>query len=249
MDVTTGTPTTEPEPIAPATDRPGSDAPSAVADPAPAVSGPTRAASELPPTEPETEPGTTPRVVLGPGAPDRSSTLPFDELYALHFHPLVRLATAISGSVAVAEDVVQDAFAKLYVRRDRVDRPLAYLRRSVVNGCVSRFRRHRREDLVAAPAETTGVEHPTEADPAESDRLDLARRVSGLSPRQRAVVVLRIQHSLPEAEVAELLGCRPGTVGSLLHRALGALRIDLERSVSAERAPHSPTSDHQEGQT
>lgn len=40
-------------------------------------------------------------------------------------------------------------------------------------------------------------------------------------------MVLRINWQLSEAEVAEMLMCRPGTVGSLLHRALANLRIDL----------------------
>lgn len=148
----------------------------------------------------------------------------FEQVYATEFVQLVRTATAITGSTAAAEDIVQDAFAKLYLRFGRVEQPVAYLRRSVVNGCVSRFRKHRREDLVDAP--TDRFDAGTAGDP--SDRLDLAERLARLNPRQRAVVVLRIQHGLPEAEVAELLGCRPGTVGSLLHRALAALRIQLE---------------------
>lgn len=148
----------------------------------------------------------------------------FEQVYATEFVQLVRTATAITGSTAAAEDIVQDAFAKLYLRFGRVEQPVAYLRRSVVNGCVSRFRKHRREDLVDGTDDRTDASH----DSTSADRLDLAERLARLNPRQRAVVVLRIQHGLPEAEVAELLSCRPGTVGSLLHRALAALRIQLE---------------------
>jgi RNA polymerase sigma-70 factor (sigma-E family) len=146
----------------------------------------------------------------------------FRDVYETHFGDLVRLATMITGSPAAAEDIVQDAFAKLYLRFDRVDHPGAYLRRSVLNGCTSRFRKHRRERLVD--------EHDDAADGGAepSERLDLERRLAGLPARQRAVVVLRIHLGIPEAEVAEVLGCRPGTVGSLLHRALTALRIDLQ---------------------
>jgi RNA polymerase sigma-70 factor (sigma-E family) len=156
--------------------------------------------------------------------PDPPAVDTFEHAYHRHFADLVRLATMITGSTAAAEDVVQDAFAKLYLRFDRVEHPGAYLRRSVLNGCTSRFRRHRRERLVD--------EHPDEPDevPEPSDRMDLARRLDALPPRQRAVVVLRVHVGLPEAEVAEVLGCRPGTVGSLLHRALAALRIDLQRT-------------------
>ncbi|MFN8052533.1 MAG: sigma-70 family RNA polymerase sigma factor [Acidimicrobiales bacterium] len=148
----------------------------------------------------------------------------FEQVYDDEFPSLVRMATAITGSVPVAEDVVQDAFANLYLRFARVEQPTAYLRRSVVNGCTSRFRRHSREDLGARPDDRTD----TTQESASTDRIDLAARLATLTPRQRAVVVLRIQHGLPESEVADLLGCRPGTVGSLLHRALTALRIEME---------------------
>jgi RNA polymerase sigma-70 factor (sigma-E family) len=146
----------------------------------------------------------------------------FEELYEGQFGELVRLAAMISGSTAVAEDVVQDAFARLYVRFDTVDHPAAYLRRSVLNGCVSRFRKHRRERLV-----DQHDDGPNE-DTAPDERVDLDRRLAQLPDRQRAVVVLRIHQGLPELEVAEILGCRPGTVSSLLHRGLASLRIDLD---------------------
>jgi RNA polymerase sigma factor (sigma-70 family) len=148
----------------------------------------------------------------------------FEAVYTDEFGDLVRLAAAVTGSAAVAEDVVQDAFAHLYGRFGAVDEPRAYVRRSVVNGCVSRFRKHRREDLVAVHGEGPAMAGGVDA----SDRLDLEARLDALTARQRAVVVLRIQYGLPESEVAGLLGCRPGTVGSLLHRALAALRIQME---------------------
>jgi RNA polymerase sigma-70 factor (sigma-E family) len=159
-------------------------------------------------------------VPTGVAATSSVTQATFDDVYRAEFGDLVRLAASITGSAAVAEDVVQDAFAKLYVRFGRIERPAAYLRRSVVNGCVGRFRRHRREDLVADHRDSAAAsDEPTE-------RLELARRLAALPARQRAVVVLRVQHGHSEAEVAEILGCRSGTVGSLLHRALAALRID-----------------------
>ena len=174
-------------------------------------------AVQLPPVEPP-PPETTPPTAVADAPPIHT----FEQTYHRHFADLVRLATMVTGSAAAAEDVVQDAFAKLYLRFDRVEHPGAYLRRSVLNGCTSRFRKHRREHLVDEHADTPDVA----GEP--SDRLDLARRLDQLPPRQRAVVVLRVHLGIPEAEVAEVLGCRPGTVGSLLHRALATLRIDLQ---------------------
>jgi RNA polymerase sigma-70 factor (sigma-E family) len=165
---------------------------------------------------------------ITPAEPDHDaasmSVDTFEQTYHRHFADLVRLATMVTGSTAAAEDVVQDAFAKLYLRFDRVDHPGAYLRRSVLNGCVSRFRKHRRERLVDEHADSS------DGGSDASERMDLARRLERLPARQRAVVVLRVHLGIPEAEVAEVLGCRPGTVGSLLHRALTALRIDLQHT-------------------
>ncbi|HET7489614.1 MAG TPA: sigma-70 family RNA polymerase sigma factor [Acidimicrobiales bacterium] len=53
--------------------------------------------------------------------------------------------------------------------------------------------------------------------------------LAGLSARHRAALVLKFYADLPEAEIAEALGCRPGTVKSLLHRGLAALKEKIER--------------------
>jgi len=161
-------------------------------------------------------PDVPPRIVA------ESTAQTFEELYEVQFGDLVKLAGMVSGSAAVAEDVVQDAFARLYVRFDSVENPIPYLRQSVLNGCVSRFRKHRRERLVD--------EHDDGPDGGAepSERVDLDRRLARLPHRQRAVVVLRVHLGLPEGEVAAILGCRPGTVSSLLHRGLASLRIDLD---------------------
>lgn len=48
--------------------------------------------------------------------------------------------------------------------------------------------------------------------------------IAALPDRQRAAIVLRFWHDSSEAEIAAALGCRPGTVGSLIHRALAEVR-------------------------
>ena len=52
--------------------------------------------------------------------------------------------------------------------------------------------------------------------------------LDALPARQRAAIVLRYWDDLDEREIAEVLGCRPGTVGSLLHRAVARLREVIE---------------------
>ncbi len=146
----------------------------------------------------------------------------FADIYAREHDRLVRLAALVLGSTAVAEDVVQDAFAKLYGRLDRVDTPAAWLRTVVVNGC----RNERRRWAVArrhAPLLAVDV---IERDAPTHELIDSLR---ALSTRQRTVVVLRFYEDLPEAEIARLLGIRVGTVKSSLHRALARLREEVEQ--------------------
>jgi RNA polymerase sigma factor (sigma-70 family) len=97
------------------------------------------------------------------------------------------------------------------------------LRRAVVNACWSWHRRDRRERALlrraaAGAGEATGLE--------ADEMLDA---VDALPFRQRAVVVLRYYHDLPERDIAAALGCRPGTVKSLASRALNTLRTVIER--------------------
>lgn len=141
----------------------------------------------------------------------------FDDLYATQFLPMVRLATLMSGRVEVARDVVQDAFVGLHVRWAHVGQPAAYLRRSVVNGCRSVARWERRRSG-----------RPVDDEPwADADTLELLDVLSTLPHRQRAALVLRYYEGRTEAEIAELLGCRPGSVGPLITRGIQALRTQL----------------------
>src|SRR4051812_40672631 len=134
---------------------------------------------------------------------------------------MVRLAVLLVGSREQAEEIVQDAFAQLFERWDRIDRPGAYLRTCVVNGC-RRAHRRRRQDTRLAASEL----RPTAADLGADH---LADALAALPPRRRAAVVLRYYDDRSESEIAEALGVRPGTVKSLLHRGLAELRQAVER--------------------
>jgi RNA polymerase sigma factor (sigma-70 family) len=127
----------------------------------------------------------------------------------------------LTGSKDVAEDVVQDAFVKLYPCFDTVAQPSSYLYRSVVNGC---WTRHRHRRVVER------LRHLTTHREVALDEVDETRSaLKLLPPRQRAVVVLRYYADLPLADIAEVLGVSTGTVKSTLHHAHAALRevVDL----------------------
>lgn len=143
----------------------------------------------------------------------------FDDLYASQWLPMVRFASLTTGSFALAEEIVQDAFVELHRRWDRVERPHAYLRCAVSHRCTSWVRRQRLERR--SPPDAPG-NHTDES------LLEMLDALKVLSPRQRAAVVLRYHEGLSEAEIAGALSCRPGTVKSLLARALDRLRKELE---------------------
>jgi RNA polymerase sigma-70 factor (sigma-E family) len=139
-------------------------------------------------------------------------------LYRSRYGDMVRLAFLLTGSSAEAEEIVQEAFVRVRNRIDRVANPSAYLRAAVVNGCRNRYRRILVERRHQSPPEGAVV------DPVD----ELSDALATLAPRQRAVIVLRFYAGLTEAEIAQVLGCRPGTVKSLCHRGLAELRRVIE---------------------
>ena len=150
-------------------------------------------------------------------------TVSLDELYRTHYAPMVRLAHLITGSNEAAEDVVQEAFVRLHRSRsmDRAENPGAYLRTVVVNRCRS-WQRHQVLERSRMP-----VGAPAASIPAEVDETLAA--LARLRPRQRTALVLRFYADLSEADIAAALGCRPGTVKSLISRGLAALKETIER--------------------
>lgn len=151
------------------------------------------------------------------------------ELYRRHAPDAVRLAYLLSGDRGLAEDLVQDAFVRLYGRFQDLRNPDAfswYLRRTVVNLVRSHFRHvkveraHARRELQARPV-------GGRAGPDVEARDELWQALGRLPERQRAALVLRFYEDLSEAQVADLLACPVGTVKSLVSRGLQRLRAEM----------------------
>jgi RNA polymerase sigma-70 factor (sigma-E family) len=146
----------------------------------------------------------------------------FGEYFAARGPALRRTAWLIVRDWHLAEDVLQGAFAKLYVAwgRIREDSRDAYARRVVVNEALSMLRRAKPEDptdrLPDRPAHTL-----------DAPALDLDRALDLLPGRHRAVVALRFVDDLSVAEVARVLEVAEGTVKSQTARALDTLRQHL----------------------
>lgn len=153
---------------------------------------------------------------------DARSEQEFTEFVDARSWALLRVAQLLTNDPHRAEDLVQTALTKLAARWHRVDEPEAYVRRIIYHEQVGWWRRRARirEDPSAEMADRPVTDGSIQVD----RRVDLAAALRKLAPRQRAVLVLRYFEDLPEAEVAEILGCSPGTVGSQAHRALARLR-------------------------
>jgi RNA polymerase sigma-70 factor (sigma-E family) len=167
---------------------------------------------------------------------------------AVHEHPvvalyvadrarLVRTATLLLGDREAAEDVVQEAFVRL--DRRAADLPdvrsrQAYVRQIVVNLSRSALRRrvvalkHLPRPSVPAPAADGEALASLEHD-------EVVRALRRLSTRQRQALVLRFYEDLSEAEVAEAMGCKVGTVKATLSQAKQALArlLELDRRDEA----------------
>lgn len=138
---------------------------------------------------------------------------------------LLRAAVLLTGDHGRAEDLVQDALARAFLRWDCIasEDPMAYVRRSMLNGYVDWWRRRPwHEQPVAVLPEHPGQSIDATESHATTDAL--LRALDGLTRRERAVVVLRYFDDLSESQIAEALSIAPGTVKSACSRALAKLR-------------------------
>ncbi len=137
----------------------------------------------------------------------------------------LRLAVLLTGDWHAAEDLVQASLVKLYQAWPRLDTaadPDAYLRRIVVNTHRSWWRaRWRREKPVAGLPDGACAQDMADT---HATGIMVRQALAQLPRQQRAVLVLRYFEDLPEAEIAAVLGCSPGSVKTHAHRGLRALR-------------------------
>jgi RNA polymerase sigma-70 factor (sigma-E family) len=144
--------------------------------------------------------------------------------YAAVSGRLAGALTVMAGGRAEAEDAVQDAFAALLPRWDRVrayDDPEAWVRQVAVRRLLNRQRHLKRRERILRSLRTAPAAEPS------GDRLDLEAALRALPDAQRAVVVLHHVFDLPVEAIARELGVPTGTVKSRLSRARAALAADL----------------------
>ena len=170
------------------------------------------------------------------------------ELYERHRGRVVTVAYRVLGSWAAAEDVAQEVFLHLArgargFRGDASFRSWVY--RITVNRAIDAHRREARRPTVRFPDQPAAQdlligavgEDDGEApvDPLQDGEVaqDVQRAIMGLSPKLRAVAVLRYVEGLTYEELAEVLDCSMGTVKSRLNRAHGSLARALGHRFKA----------------
>jgi RNA polymerase sigma-70 factor (sigma-E family) len=149
------------------------------------------------------------------------------DLYLLHYRSLVRLAALLLDDVGASEEVVQEAYIRVYERLQQVNDPLPYLRRTVVNLSRSALR-HRQVVRRHAPLPLPDAPGADEGAYDAVARRDITQALKSLPRRQREAVVLRYFGDLSEAEVASVMRVSIGTVKSSCSRGLDALAAHLE---------------------
>ena len=178
------------------------------------------------------------REEVGPAGRQWAADAALTDLYAAHWHSLVRLSWLLVRDQHLAEETVQDAFVAMHSRWSQLrnqDLALAYLRRCVVNSSRSVLRHRKVEDRYLSAETNARTAHGITSEPsAETRAVELATGVrlvaalGRLPRRQREVLTLRYYLDLSEAQIANALSISPGSVKAHAHRGLAALRSEVE---------------------
>lgn len=144
---------------------------------------------------------------------------------------LLHAARLLTGDHHRGEDLVQTALTKVYLKWGKIDAPLPYARKALVNAHIDQSRRkwwgERPTEVLPEPPGDTG-------EVVASDlRDELKRLLTQLPPRDRAVVVMRYYCDLSEQDTAATLGIPLGTVKSSCARALARLRVEVSTAGGA----------------
>ena len=154
----------------------------------------------------------------------------FASFYASSYRRLLGQLFAVTGDLAEAENVLQEAYARAFVRWSRVrgyDRPEAWVRRVAINLAAMAdrsLRRRARALLRLGP--------PPLVPELSPELLDLRDALAALPLGQRQVIVLHHLVGLPVEEVARELRLATGTVKSRLARGRAAMASILDRERS-----------------
>lgn len=173
----------------------------------------------------------------------------FGRLVQTHQDRLFGAMLQVTRSAEEAEDVVQEAFVRAYVKLhtfQRNSRFFTWLYRIAFNSALSRRRRKRATLSLDQTREVTGIEPIDSVDAPDermlqTERIEMVRAaLDRLSDEHRAIMILRELENHAYEDIAEILEISIGTVRSRLNRARTQLRQTLEAMRQAEEPSEEP---------
>ena len=176
--------------------------------------------------------------------PEQTSTQPsgaetIEELFAALESPLLSYALRLVGELALAEDIVQEAFMRLHAQFDKVREPRRWLYRTAHNLALNQRRKTAKIvplellSLEGAPAatETPDPQPLPDEQIARWEGIGLVRlSLDTLDTRSRELVRLKFNEGLSYKEIAERTGLSIGNVGYILHHAVKTIAVELARN-------------------
>jgi RNA polymerase sigma-70 factor (sigma-E family) len=152
-------------------------------------------------------------------------------------HSLLRAAYLLCGDARLAEDLLRGAFTSVALRwhRVRTGDPDAHVRRVLYRDAMAALRRSRRDSIAGALQQLAGSDGTT-----VPDRVGVDEALAALTPKQRAVVVLRYFEERSVDDTAEVLGMSAGAVDGVARAAVARMRArvpDLDVGLAGEALP------------
>lgn len=154
----------------------------------------------------------------------------YEEFADSRLTALLRYALMLTGDPHTAQDLVQETMVRVQLnwrRVARADVPESYVRRMLTNQYIDWRRGSWLRRVLLRPDADPTVAVPADHAATSADRDEVWSWLARLPRRQRAALVLRYYEDLPDAEIADVLGCAVGTVRSYISRALATLRAEL----------------------
>ena len=152
----------------------------------------------------------------------------FDDYVTARGRALLRFEYLLTGDHHLAEDMLQEALAKVHRQWPKLsdpEHPTAYVQKAILRQYLSwRRRRSSSESPTDAPVDVLGADHADRL----AERESMWHALAGLPRQQRAAVVLRFYEDLDDDEIARLLGCSVATVRSHVSRGLARLRESVQ---------------------
>lgn len=148
---------------------------------------------------------------------------------------LLRYATRLLNNESFAQDVVQEAFIRLHARWDDVmnsEVPLkAWLFRTTHNAAVDLIRKESRRRLLhQRRAEQADLFSGSDGSHLGDQHAQVLRHLNVLKPKEREVLILRLQEGMSYQEIAEVIQRSEGYVGTLIHSATKKLSQRLRKA-------------------